>query len=61
MRIVDDGIADRDFARFDHFGVHTTVGVVELFKKRAGNGQVANTSVRVDIGRGTTLDTLDDL
>src|SRR5262245_3574653 len=61
LRIVADGITDRDLARFNHFGVHTTVGVVEIFQKRTGDGLVANAGVRIDIGRGTTLDTLDDL
>src|SRR5262249_39800272 len=61
LRIMNDGIADRDLARFDYFGVHTTVGVVEIFQQRTGNGEVANARVRIDIGRRTTLDALDDL
>src|SRR5262245_5265498 len=61
LRIGQNEIADRNIARRDHFGVHATIGVVEILQKSARDGQVADAGVRIDIGCGTTLDALDDL
>src|SRR5262249_16864382 len=57
----ENDIADRNITRRHHFGVYATVGVIEILEKRARDGQIAEAVVRIDIGRGTALDALDDL
>ena len=61
MRTRENEIADCNITRRHYFGIDATIGVVEIFEKRARDGQVADAGIRIDIGRGTALDTLDDL
>src|SRR6185369_11356083 len=61
LRTRENEIADCNITRRHYFGIYATIGVVEIFEKRARDGQVADAGIRIDIGRGTALDTLDDL
>ena len=54
-------IAESDFASRDHLGIDAAIGVIEIVQKRARNCQVADSGLRIDVGGGATLYSLDDL
>ena len=55
-----DGVALRDLAAFDDFGINTAIAVAEVACERFRNFEVAKAGVGVDIGRRAARDALDD-
>ena len=54
-------IAGGDLACRDHFGIDAAVGVIEVFQERAWDCQIADAGVRIDVGGGAALYSLDHL
>ena len=53
------GVADGDLAAGNNLGIDAAIGMAEIDHQRAGNGQVADSDVGIDLGCRATLDAFD--
>src|SRR5262245_31051639 len=53
-------VAGTDLARRGHFGIDAAIRMIEVFQQRARNREVADSSVRIDVGCRTARYPLDN-